>query len=166
MSPRVSAAQELIPIDVAAASIVAAIAKVRRSGTIRHILVTRTDGLSIAHDLPDATQAKRVAAMAAAIIGTGEMATNTLEIGRLREATVDADAGQVVCLRAGAHAIVAGMTKGDANVGLVLMVLRELAQVVEQTLGDRTPHGNEVPGLGTNPNDLSPQSPESLRRLL
>jgi predicted regulator of Ras-like GTPase activity (Roadblock/LC7/MglB family) len=123
-----------IPLSLLTDSLAQAIERVQLSGGVEQVLVTRIDGLPIAHNLTDANQAKPIAAMAAAIVGTGEMATKDLGRGALHGATIDAEWGRLVCLRAGPEAIVAGLGETGGNVGLMLLVLRELATVVDRAI--------------------------------
>jgi len=126
----------LLAVSSVTSSIAAAIERAQASGVLDHILVTREDGLPIAHNLSDVKQARRLAAMAAAIVGTGELAAKDLGCGTLRGASMDAEAGLLVCMRAGPQAIVAGLASPDANVGLLLLVIRKLTESVDTAIGD------------------------------
>jgi predicted regulator of Ras-like GTPase activity (Roadblock/LC7/MglB family) len=108
----------------------AAIAEAADAGEIRYLAVTRADGLLIAHNLSDAGMAKRLAAIAAALVGTARAAAAQLGGDEVHETIVRLDSGHLVCFPAGDQAIVAGMAKGEVNLGLVLLVLRKLAKKV------------------------------------
>lgn len=99
-----------------------------------YVAIARSDGLVIAHNLPDADLAKRLAAMSAAVVGTAQAAASDLRQGRFQEASLKADAGRILCVRAGNQAIIAGLGRPDANVGLVLLALRQLATKVEAAI--------------------------------
>ncbi|HEV8594978.1 MAG TPA: roadblock/LC7 domain-containing protein [Thermoplasmata archaeon] len=120
----------LVPVFSVTDALSAAIREATSAGAIQEIVIARPDGLPIAHNLAEPGLAKRIAAMSAAIVGTGKMATTELHRGTIQGITVDSAEARIVCLPAGDEAIVTGLAPGNANVGLMLLVLRELAKKV------------------------------------
>ncbi len=105
---------------------------------LMHVAIARADGLVIAHNFPEPEQAKRLAAMSAAIVGTAQKAASDLRQGRFEEGSLKSRGGRLLCVRAGDQAIIAGLARADANVGLVLMALRGLAARVEAAIARLT----------------------------
>jgi hypothetical protein len=91
------------------------------SGDIIGAAVVRRDGLMILSKLPDAVNSKAVAAMAAAIVGTGETVSKELDIGELNQVVVESVEGKLVSIGAGRDAIFTALVRAKANMGLILM---------------------------------------------
>lgn len=94
------------------------------------VIIAREDGLIVAHSLADSQLAKKVAAMSASIVGTAQIATTDLGQGDFEGATIEANEGRIVCLEAREGVIVTGLTLKEANLGLVLLALENLARRV------------------------------------
>ena len=77
--------------------------------------VVRRDGLMILSKLPGTVNSRAVAAMAAAIVGTGETASNELSIGELNQVVVESAGGKLISLGAGQDAIFTALVKSKAN---------------------------------------------------
>ena len=115
--------------------VLAAIREAVASSDLRRVVVARSDGLAIAHNLNDEASAKHLAAMGAAIVGVSSLASaEVVENGRFKEAFIDADIARIACLQAGEQALVIGIFPQTSNVGLVLLVLRRLADQVVATV--------------------------------
>ncbi len=104
-----------------------ALAKAMRMGGIENLLVTRGDGLPIAHNFTDPDRAKHLAAMSAAVVGAARMAAEDLAHGDVKGVSIDAEGGEMICMQAGSQAIVAALGPPEANLGLILLAVRELA---------------------------------------
>jgi predicted regulator of Ras-like GTPase activity (Roadblock/LC7/MglB family) len=98
------------------------------------VIIAREDGLTVAHSLPDAQLAKRVAAMSASIVGTAQIATSELGQGEFEGASIEANDGRIVCLQAREGVIVTGLTPKETNLGLVLLALESLAKQVGEII--------------------------------
>lgn len=100
------------------------------AGGLEEVVVARPDGMPIAHNLVDANLAKRLAAMSAAIVGTSHMATSELRRGAIKGITIESAQARMVCIQAGDEAIVTALAPVEANVGMMLLILRQLASKV------------------------------------
>src|SRR5438309_1783478 len=120
----------------AGARLQSVLAELRRLPGILGVTIARRDGILIAHSLPKAMDPKKIAAMAAAIVGTSEMATIQLAQGRFVRAIVKSDHGKLLSLGAGEEALLVALVYDDANLGLVLMALERAAKQVERILQD------------------------------
>lgn len=96
--------------------------------------VVSLDGLTMASALPHDVDEDHVGAMSAALLSLGEQAASGLGRGQLRELVVDTDAGLVLCLRAGDHAVLLAVTAEGAKLGLVRHELRLTASEVATAL--------------------------------
>src|SRR5438093_652271 len=112
------------------------LAELRRLPGILGVTIARRDGILIAHSLPKTMDPKKIAAMAAAIVGTSEMATIQLAQGRFVRAIVESDHGKLLSLGAGEEALLVALVYDDANLGLVLIALERAAKQVERILQD------------------------------
>jgi predicted regulator of Ras-like GTPase activity (Roadblock/LC7/MglB family) len=110
------------------------IAQLRRLPDVLAVIIARRDGLVIASNLSRRSNPKKVAAMAASIVGTSEMAVGELEQGTFREVMVESDEGTVLGIGAGEEAILIALVRKDANVGLVLLNLERSANEIREFL--------------------------------
>src|SRR5947199_117848 len=110
--------------------------ELRRMPAVLGATIARRDGILIAHALPKTMDPKKVAAMAAAIVGTSEMATIQLAQGRFVRAIIESDEGKLLSLGAGDEALLVALVYDDANLGLVLLALERAAKQVELILRD------------------------------
>lgn len=101
----------------------------------RCIVVSRSDGLIIAHNLADRDVAKRQAVMAATIAGTAQMAATDLGHAALREVVVQTERGHLVCVTAAEDEIVVCSSHpGAADLAKVLPTLRKLSRTMEEII--------------------------------
>ena len=117
-----------------AARLQTVLAELRRLPGILGVTIARRDGILIAHSLPKNMDPKKIAAMAAAIVGTSEMATIQLSQGRFVRAIVESDHGKLLSLGAGEEALLVALVYDDANLGLVLMAMERAAKQVERIM--------------------------------
>src|SRR5438128_388076 len=122
-----------MPAD-GAARLQTVLAELRRLPGIFGATIARRDGILIAHSLPKNMDPKKIAAMAAAIVGTSEMATIQLSQGRFVRAIVESDHGKLLSLGAGEEALLVALVYDDANLGLVLMAMERAAKQVERIM--------------------------------
>ena len=97
------------------------LAELRRLPDILGATIARRDGILIAHALPKSMDPKKIAAMAAAIVGTSEMAAVEMGLGSFTQSIVDTDVGKMMATGAGEEAILVTMLRNEANMGLVLL---------------------------------------------
>src|SRR5436309_2667139 len=110
--------------------------ELRRLPAVLGATIARRDGILIAHALPKTMDPKRIAAMAAAIVDTSEMATIQLAHGRFVRAIIESDEGKLLSLGAGEEALLVALVYDDANLGLVLLAMERAAKQVETILRD------------------------------
>src|SRR5207244_1211058 len=77
----------------------------------------------IAHALPKTMDPKKIAAMAAAIVGTSEMAVVEMGLGTCNSSIVDTHIGKMIATGAGEEAILVTMVRNEANMGLLLLTV-------------------------------------------
>lgn len=118
------------------------LAQLRRLSEVSTVIVAQRDGLVIASNSSRRLEPRKLAAMAASIVGTSEMAVSELEQGAFREVMVESDDGTVLGVGAGEEAILIALVRRDANVGLVLLSLKRSAKEIEGFLS--TEEGTEI----------------------
>jgi predicted regulator of Ras-like GTPase activity (Roadblock/LC7/MglB family) len=106
--------------------------ELEKIGDIIGSAIVRRDGLLIASSLPSEVNARAVAAMAAAIVGTSETSTKELEIGEFQQVVVNASEGQYVAIGAGEEAILIALLRKNANIGLILLEMEKAAKKIEK----------------------------------
>ena len=101
---------------------------------LRGALVASVDGLPIAQNFSDATDAGRVAAMAATALGLGKRINDMLGTGELTELSVTGLDGQVFVYATGHKGVLAVVAPGNMNLGLLHLEARDAAQTVALVL--------------------------------
>lgn len=97
------------------------------------VMIASTDGLAVAHDLPE-TESDKIAAMAATALGLGDRITERANLGALRETLVRGEHGSLVVFPAGDAVLVVSAPE-SANLGLVRIEARAAAAEIAQLLG-------------------------------
>jgi predicted regulator of Ras-like GTPase activity (Roadblock/LC7/MglB family) len=105
------------------------------TGDVIGAAIVRRDGLMIISGLPRDVNSKAVAAMAAAIVGTGETASNELSIGELNQVVVESAGGKLISIGAGPDAIFTALVKPKANMGLILMNMERSTKKIATVIG-------------------------------
>jgi predicted regulator of Ras-like GTPase activity (Roadblock/LC7/MglB family) len=105
------------------------------AGDIIGAAVVRRDGLMVLSSLPQDVNSKAVAAMAAAIVGTGETASNELSIGRLNQVVVESANGKLISIGASPDVIFTVLVKPKANMGLILMNMEKSSKKIGRIIG-------------------------------
>ena len=93
----------------------------RRIPDILGVTIARRDGILIAHALPKMMDPQKIAAMAAAIVGTSEMAAVEMGLGTFNQSIVDTRVGKMMATGAGDEAILVTLLRNEANMGLILL---------------------------------------------
>lgn len=96
--------------------------------------VVSTEGLPIASAMPQEVDDAVVAAMASAILSVSEKVSNELVRGRLQQVLVQGDQGYVIIKGAGEIALLTVLARNNANLGLILMVLKRVSEEVKKLL--------------------------------
>jgi uncharacterized protein len=92
---------------------------------VRGSLAATSDGLVVAHDVPD-VEPSQIAAIAAATLALASRATLATGCGTLREAVARGSDGYLAVYAAGDSAIVAVMGTSGLNVGMLQYRVREI----------------------------------------
>ena len=114
--------------------IIAALQELRRIPDVIAVAVARRDGLLIAHLLPKSMDPKRIAAMAASIVGTSEMAAGEMGLGQFFQSIVDSGGAKMLATGAGEEGILITIVRTDANMGLVLLSVGKAVQAISDLL--------------------------------
>ncbi len=114
--------------------LVAILQELRRIPDVIAVALARRDGLLIAHVLPRSMDPKRIAAMAASIVGTSEMAAGEMGLGQFFQSIVDSDSGKMLATGAGEEGILVTIVRTDANMGLVLLSVGKAVQAIADLL--------------------------------
>jgi len=114
--------------------IVAVLQELRRIPDVIAVALARRDGLLIAHVLPKSMDPKRIAAMAASIVGTSEMAAGEMGLGQFFQSIVDSGSGKMLATGAGEEGILITIVRTDANMGLVLLSVGKAVQAISDLL--------------------------------
>src|SRR3989475_11442250 len=118
-----------MPAD-GAARLQAVLAELRRLPGILGATIARRDGILIAHSLPKNMDPKKIAAMAAAIVGTSEMAAIEMGLGLFNQSIVDTHIGKMMATSAGEVANLVTMLHNEANIGLIHMSVDRAVQSI------------------------------------
>jgi uncharacterized protein len=109
---------------------------------VRGSLVATSDGLVVAHDIPD-VEPTQIAALAAATLAVARRATLATECGTFREAVAHGSDGYLAVYAAGDNAIVAVIGTSSLNVGMLQYRAREIIERItahsSQTGASATP---------------------------
>ncbi len=108
--------------------------ELRRIPDVIAVALARRDGILIAHALPKSMDPKRIAAMAAAIVGTSEMAAGEMGLGPFFQSIVDSGRAKMLATGAGEEGILITMVRTDANMGLVLLSVGKAVQAIADLL--------------------------------
>ncbi|MFA5895578.1 MAG: roadblock/LC7 domain-containing protein [Thermoplasmata archaeon] len=122
----------------------AVLQELRRIPDILAVAIARRDGLLIAHALPKSMDPKRIAAMAASIVGTSEMAAEEMGQGGFLQSIVDSVNSKMLATGAGEEAILVTMVRTDANMGLVLISVEKAIQTIATILEETSAEAKEV----------------------
>jgi predicted regulator of Ras-like GTPase activity (Roadblock/LC7/MglB family) len=105
------------------------------AGDVIGAAVVRRDGLMVLSSLPQDVNSKAVAAMAAAIVGTGETASNELSIGKLNQVVVESANGKLISIGASTDVILTVLVKPTANMGMILMNMEKSSKKIGRIIG-------------------------------
>ncbi len=96
-------------------------------------MIASSDGLSMAESISKG-DGTRVAAMTATALGLGKRIADTIDAGELTETTVTGENGRMFVYAAGKKGVLAVMTNGTANVGLINLEARSAAEQIAEIL--------------------------------
>ena len=96
-------------------------------------IVASTDGMTIAHALPNGEE-NRVAAMVATALGLGKRICESVGGGQMRETSVVGTQRHVYVYAAGPRGVLAVLAAPESNVGLIHLEARAAARRIENAL--------------------------------
>ena len=96
--------------------------------------VVRRDGLLIVSNLPEKIDAEQVGAMTASTVGSGETASEALNIGEIEKVTVESEEGKLISVGAGEEAILTVLSEPDINMGLILVEMRDAVKKIKRVM--------------------------------
>ncbi len=101
---------------------------------IKGAAVVRRDGLLIASNLGQDINDDQVGAMTASTVGSGETASESLEMGEVNAVTIESENGKLVSTGAGEEGILTILTQGDVNMGLVKVEMEKATKKIKRIL--------------------------------
>jgi predicted regulator of Ras-like GTPase activity (Roadblock/LC7/MglB family) len=101
---------------------------------VEAVTIAREDGLVVAHRLPKGVDAKRMAAMAAVLFGSGSRVADELDRGDLHYCWLQCEQGKAVAFRTPGSTILIALLSENANVGLALLALERAADEIGRAL--------------------------------
>ncbi|MFQ5838432.1 MAG: roadblock/LC7 domain-containing protein [Thermoplasmata archaeon] len=101
---------------------------------VRGAAIARQDGLVVFHSLPPGFDPDKLAAIAAAVFGTGEMSSREMDQGLFQRCMMEAEEGKIIYVGAGPDAIIATVVEREANLGLILLALEKATEEVKEVL--------------------------------
>jgi len=96
--------------------------------------VVSVDGLAIASALPDGVEEDRVAAMSAAMLSLGERIAAELGRGSLDQVYIKGAEGYVILISVGDEAVLTGLAREQARLGLIFLDMRRAAEDLRKLL--------------------------------
>ena len=95
------------------------------------LAVVTKDGLPIASALYSSTDEDRISAMTAASLSLSERVCMELERGNMEQVIITGSNGIVIIRDSGEHAVLVGIARVDAKLGLVLLDMKRAAKKLE-----------------------------------
>lgn len=102
----------------------------QRIPDLEGLSVVTKDGLPIASALNTRVDEDRISAMTAAMLSLAERVVDELERGRMDEMIIKGTEGLIIIRDAGEYAVLAGIARSDAKLGLVLLDMRRCSQTL------------------------------------
>ena len=97
--------------------------------------VISADGFTIASELPESVEERRVAVMTAAMLALGEQTTSEFEHGKLGRVFIEGESGTTIIMSAGSDAVLCVVARKDARLGLVFLQMERAADSVRKLMG-------------------------------
>lgn len=104
------------------------------SSDVEASAVVSEDGLIMASLLPRGLEEGQIAAMSAAMLTIGTRTARELKRGKVEQIFVKGNEGYVVIMAAGAHAVLLGLARKDAKLGLVFLDASRAAEEIRTIL--------------------------------
>jgi len=97
--------------------------------------VIRTNGLIVASSLPKETNARMIAAMSAALLGTSKKSAEALFDGEFNSINLELNKGNMFLIGAG-RVILVAITKPQPNIGLLTLEMEDMSKKVSKIFGE------------------------------
>ncbi|MCC7450053.1 MAG: roadblock/LC7 domain-containing protein [Anaerolineae bacterium] len=94
--------------------------------------VVSVDGLIMASALPAGVEEDRVSAMSAAMLSLGERISGELGRGGLDQVYIRGDKGYVILMSVGMDAVLTGLVRDNAKLGLIFLDMKRAATDLER----------------------------------
>ncbi len=94
--------------------------------------VVSVDGLIMASALPAGVEEDRVSAMSAAMLSLGERISGELGRGGLDQVYIRGDKGYVILMSVGVDAVLTGLVRDNAKLGLIFLDMKRAATDLER----------------------------------
>ena len=102
--------------------------------SVRGAAVVRRDGLLIASNFSQNFDENQIGAMTASTVGSGETASNALNMGEVNEVTIESQNGKLVSTGAGDKGVLAIMTDADVNMGLIKVEMQKATDKIKRVI--------------------------------
>ncbi len=96
--------------------------------------VVSVDGLIMASALPGGVEEDRVSAMSAAMLSLGERIAGELGRGSLDQVYIRGDHGYVILMSVGESAVLTGLVRQNAKLGLIFLDMRRAADDLQRLI--------------------------------
>ena len=106
----------------------------QRIPDLEGLSVVTKDGLPIASALNTQVDEDRISAMTAASLSLAERVVMELERGKMDEMIIKGSNGLIIIRDAGEYAVLTGIARSDAKLGLVLLDMRRCAQTLSEMI--------------------------------
>ena len=102
--------------------------------SVKGAAVVRRDGLLIASNFSQTFDENQVGAMTASTVGSGETASNALNMGEVNEVTIESQDGKLISTGAGEEGVLAVMTDADVNMGLIKVEMENATEKIKRVI--------------------------------
>lgn len=106
----------------------------QRIPDLEGLAVVTKDGLPIASALNTRVDEDRISAMTAAMLSLAERVVEELERGQMIEMIIKGSSGLIIIRDAGEYAVLAGIARSDAKLGLVLLDMRRCSAALAEMI--------------------------------
>jgi predicted regulator of Ras-like GTPase activity (Roadblock/LC7/MglB family) len=110
--------------------------ELKKIGDVEGSAVVTRDGLLVISDLPKDVDSETFAAMSATMFGAAETAMTELKEGEVDRVISEGHDGKLIAMGAGPLASVVVSVSADANLGLVLVELRQISERIKAIMGN------------------------------
>jgi uncharacterized protein len=110
------------------------LAELQNAGGIDASAIVSVEGLLLAERAPSDVDIKIFSALCASVMGAAETALEQMNKGFAEQVIIKGEKGQLFLLPAGQKAVLAGLSKLNSNIGLVLLEMGKAADKISRLL--------------------------------